>query len=116
MPDPTPTAPEDPFLARLVKSGVIERVVTILVSAALGAFAGGATHTVEDANHVATTEKNRERTLEIGSDLNDTKTAFVRYTDARVKEEELERERQERELRDMVVMLKAQVRALERRR
>jgi len=57
MPDPTEA--EATLITRIARSGLLEKLVPLLVSAILGGTAGMASRQVGDAQHIATVESSR---------------------------------------------------------
>jgi hypothetical protein len=93
MPDPDPTEAEVTIITRIVKSGLIERLIPLLISALLGGTAGMASRQVGDAEHNATVEANRAEILALDAKA---EAIAAEYKDFKTKYYERLRENRER--------------------
>lgn len=102
------------LFTRIAKSGIIEKLLPLIVAGALGVTGGAASHRVEDAGEHATVNDNREKILDYQAQLNDAKAGFTSYF-VKTNEEMSEKDKEIRELHDAVVTLQAQVGMLKER-
>lgn len=81
---------------------LLVKALPYLFSAILGALGGSTVHKVEDADHQAKVENNREMSLDNAAKLEEVKAQLVSYTGTVIHNEEQEREAEIRKLEQRI--------------